>query len=474
MIPTSDTSTPSNFVHLTRISSTTDNAHSRSRGSSSRAPPRRHRHRFQFSLCTAGVLGLILLAGHPSHYDWQSSSYGSGADALPITGNSLVATDSAAAVIGDTSPQAVLQPHQQPYQRQQQQILALHTSNSATSSAASAAVSGLDGHIRLALSKHASFAIAAADGSNGHSHVALETAAVPSTIGSFADSGRVLASELISELQPPSPQDITTTTINVSKQDEQHLALLDLMTRVSGKSRDQAETEIREERRVTQAAVRKELETRLQLQRQGQDNVAEGDARIELKQVSKLHAGPGSEVKLKMREKDRHHTGEEAKEKWKGRHGKKGKQKKTKGPVKATCGDGNGGICGGIKTTPTIFYVPPQDDDALAMALGKISLAYYFIVAQRLTGRAQHYGVSYPPVVARFFFSASFAKIAIREHIEAGRKVIVHLYSDGSNALLRNIVSGAAPCTLQHPPYRIDLTFLRMLSWGGHMSPDSR
>ncbi|KAF9432099.1 hypothetical protein BGZ76_011267 [Entomortierella beljakovae] len=62
------------------------------------------------------------------------------------------------------------------------------------------------------------------------------------------------------------------------------------------------------------------------------------------------------------------------------------------------------------KSTPAIFYVPHQDDDALAMAL------------------------------------------SIREHVESGRKVIVHLYSDGVNPLLRDIVAGDAPCTLQHNP----------------------
>lgn len=287
-------------------------------------------------------------------------------NALPVIRSSLVATASvpAAAVVGDTSPQAVQKPYQQPHQQQQQQqqILALHTSNSVAFSAASATVSGLDGRIRLALPKHASFATAGA------------------TTGLFADSGRILASELISETQLPSLQDIATTITNVPKQDEQHLAFLDLMTRVSGKSRDQAEAEIREERRVIQAAVRKELEMQLQLQRQEQDNVAEGDASIELKQVRKLHAAPASEVKSKVGEKNYHHKGEEAKEKGKGKHGKKGKQEKTKGPVKAASSGGNGGVGGGIKTTPTIFYVPHQDDDALAMALGKILLADYFLL----------------------------------------------------------------------------------------------
>ncbi|KAG9065507.1 hypothetical protein KI688_001795 [Linnemannia hyalina] len=360
MTPTYDTFTPSKFVHPTRISSTTDNAHTHSRGSISGTPPRRHQCRFPFNLCAAAALGLVLLAGQPSHYFCQSGNHGSGVNALPVTGRSLVATTSA--TIGDTSPQAVLQLHQ----RQQQQILALHTSNSVTFSAASAAVSGLDGRFRLALPKHASFDADAADGSNGYSHIALETADVPFTTGSFADSGRVLASGLISESHLPSPQDITTS--NVPKRDEQHLAFLDLMARVSGKSRDQAETEIWEERRVTQAAVRKELEMRMQLQRQGEDDVTEGDGRIELKQV-----------KSKAREKDHHHKEENAMEKGKGKHGKKGKQEKNKAPDKATSSDGNGGgVGGGVKTTPTIFYVPHQDDDALAMALGKISLADYF------------------------------------------------------------------------------------------------
>ncbi|KAG0343488.1 hypothetical protein BG004_005282 [Podila humilis] len=66
-----------------------------------------------------------------------------------------------------------------------------------------------------------------------------------------------------------------------------------------------------------------------------------------------------------------------------------------------------------FKEAPAIFYVPHQDDDALAMAL------------------------------------------AIREHIEAGRKVIVHLYSDGINAQLREIVAGVVtPCPLEHEPHQ--------------------
>ncbi|KAI1303407.1 hypothetical protein EDD11_005348 [Mortierella claussenii] len=69
------------------------------------------------------------------------------------------------------------------------------------------------------------------------------------------------------------------------------------------------------------------------------------------------------------------------------------------------------------KSTPAIFYVPHQDDDALAMAL------------------------------------------SIREHVESGRKVIVHLYSDGVNPLLRDIVAGDAPDTLTcHPPHKFNLT----------------
>ncbi|KAF8981363.1 hypothetical protein BGZ46_002931, partial [Entomortierella lignicola] len=69
------------------------------------------------------------------------------------------------------------------------------------------------------------------------------------------------------------------------------------------------------------------------------------------------------------------------------------------------------------KSTPTIFYIPHQDDDALAMAL------------------------------------------SIREHVESGYRVIVHLYSDGVNSLLRDIVAGDAPCTLQHTPaHKLNLT----------------
>ncbi|KAG0218218.1 hypothetical protein BGX31_011663 [Mortierella sp. GBA43] len=70
------------------------------------------------------------------------------------------------------------------------------------------------------------------------------------------------------------------------------------------------------------------------------------------------------------------------------------------------------------KVATTIFYVPHQDDDAIAMAL------------------------------------------SIREHIEAGRRVIVHLYSDGINPLLRDIVAGVKPCTINHPPHKFNLTIL--------------
>ncbi|KAF9950125.1 hypothetical protein BGZ72_008150 [Mortierella alpina] len=84
------------------------------------------------------------------------------------------------------------------------------------------------------------------------------------------------------------------------------------------------------------------------------------------------------------------------------------------------------GILEGQKTSPAIFYVPHQDDDALAMAL------------------------------------------AIREHIESGRRVIVHLYSDGINAMLRDIVAGAVPCPLQHPPHRFKLTLSDVVTGRTH------
>ncbi|KAG0091142.1 hypothetical protein BGZ92_001376 [Podila epicladia] len=80
-----------------------------------------------------------------------------------------------------------------------------------------------------------------------------------------------------------------------------------------------------------------------------------------------------------------------------------------------------------LKTTPTIFYVPHQDDDALAMAL------------------------------------------AIREHMEAGRKVIVHLYSDGINSMLRDIIAGTvAPCPLQHPPHNFNVTLQDVVTGRTH------
>ncbi|KAF9278588.1 hypothetical protein BGZ68_008487 [Mortierella alpina] len=65
------------------------------------------------------------------------------------------------------------------------------------------------------------------------------------------------------------------------------------------------------------------------------------------------------------------------------------------------------------KTSPAIFYVPHQDDDALAMAL-------------------------------------------------------VHLYSDGINAMLRDIVAGAVPCPLQHPPHRFNLTLSDVVTGRTH------
>ncbi|KAF9391183.1 hypothetical protein CPB97_007303 [Podila verticillata] len=80
-----------------------------------------------------------------------------------------------------------------------------------------------------------------------------------------------------------------------------------------------------------------------------------------------------------------------------------------------------------LKTTPTIFYVPHQDDDALAMAL------------------------------------------AIREHIEAGRKVIVHLYSDGVNSVLRDIIAGTvSPCPLQHAPHEFNVTLQDVVTGRTH------
>ncbi|KAG0378347.1 hypothetical protein BGX24_004079 [Mortierella sp. AD032] len=243
-------------------------------------------------------------------------------------------------------------------------------------------------------------------------------------------------------MQPPH-LDLHKDVSTWPKQDEQHLAFLDLFSRVSGKSHYQVEQDVWEERKLT-AAARIELETRLRLkkqqEKQEQDRLraAEGDSRIELKQVSKLHAGSASALEDKEKDKEHHHKGEAGKKKSKSKDGKKdqhdknqGKSKqinKNKEQIKATTRNGNGvdGIGGGVKTTPSIFYVPHQDDDALAMAL------------------------------------------AIREHIEAGRRVIVHLYSDGINALLRDIVSGAAPCTLQHPPHKMDLTLQDVVTGRTH------
>ncbi|KAF9908699.1 hypothetical protein EC991_009627 [Linnemannia zychae] len=198
---------------------------------------------------------------------------------------------------------------------------------------------------------------------------------------------------------------------------------------VTGKSRGQAELEVWEDRKAT-AMARAELETRMQLQRlQEQEKVwaVKGDSRIELKQViSKMHAGTLAGSEDQHEDEALHHkAGKMLKD---GKSKGKSKQDKVKEKIKATTSKsgGLGGIGGAIKTTPTIFYVPHQDDDALAMAL------------------------------------------AIREHIEAGRRVIVHLYSDGINALLRDIVSGAAPCTLQHPPHKLDLTLQDVVTGRTH------
>ncbi|KAF9953674.1 hypothetical protein BGZ70_000151 [Mortierella alpina] len=57
---------------------------------------------------------------------------------------------------------------------------------------------------------------------------------------------------------------------------------------------------------------------------------------------------------------------------------------------------------------------------------------------------------------------------AIREHIDSGRRVIVHLYSDGINAMLRDIVAGAVPCPLRHPPHRFNLTLLDVVTGRTH------
>ncbi|KAG0054248.1 hypothetical protein BGZ83_011680, partial [Gryganskiella cystojenkinii] len=56
----------------------------------------------------------------------------------------------------------------------------------------------------------------------------------------------------------------------------------------------------------------------------------------------------------------------------------------------------------------------------------------------------------------------------IREHIEKGRKVIVHLYSDGINALLRDIVAGTVPCPLGHKPHKFNLTLQDVVTGRTH------
>ncbi|KAG0213977.1 hypothetical protein BGX33_002580 [Mortierella sp. NVP41] len=195
--------------------------------------------------------------------------------------------------------------------------------------------------------------------------------------------------------------------------------LFTTVSRVTGKSHEQVEEEIWEERKATEA-VRLEQEAQLQQQRQERKAHKEKQrSRIEMKQAGKLVKGSKSEADDQDQDhrhkgaakKNKDGSGKEDGKQNKGKGKGKGKNKKT-GQIKSANGGGGGNK---VKTTPTIFYVPHQDDDALAMAL------------------------------------------AIREHIEAGRRVFVHLYSDGINALLRDIVAEAVPCTLQHPPHKLDL-----------------
>lgn len=59
--------------------------------------------------------------------------------------------------------------------------------------------------------------------------------------------------------------------------------------------------------------------------------------------------------------------------------------------------------------------------------------------------------------------------LAIREHIETGRKVIVHLYSDGINSVLRDIIAGTvAPCPLQHSPHKFNVTLQDVVTGRTH------
>ncbi|KAF9102818.1 hypothetical protein BGX29_004159 [Mortierella sp. GBA35] len=150
-----------------------------------------------------------------------------------------------------------------------------------------------------------------------------------------------------------------------------------------------------------------------------------------MKQAGKLVKGSKSEADDQDQDhrhkgaakKNKDGSGKEDGKQNKGKGKSKGKEKKKTGQIKSANGGGGGNK---VKTTPTIFYVPHQDDDALAMAL------------------------------------------AIREHIEAGRRVFVHLYSDGINALLRDIVAGAVPCTLQRPPHKLDLTLQDLVTGRTH------
>ncbi|KAK3837363.1 MAG: hypothetical protein J3R72DRAFT_197936 [Linnemannia gamsii] len=397
-----------------------------------KAKTKKHQLHFHVSLYAAATLGFVLLG--------QACT-----NALPVTGRGGgLGTGS---IVVAALPGALQLPNKPPHQQQQhQQILAVHMSNSVSHSntravaVATATESGFNDDnylLHLSLPRHKD--VSSNNNNNNDHENEINHFTLHTGNPSSSTTSRVLASE--STLQPQLPR--AGALLAWPKQDEQHLAFLDLFSRVSGKSHEQVEQDVWEERKLT-AAARIELETRLRLkkqqEKQEQDRLraAEGDSRIELKQVSKLHAGSASALEDKEKDKEHHHKGEAGKKKSKSKDGKKDQHDKNKGKskqdnknkeqIKATTRNGNGvdGIGGGVKTTPSIFYVPHQDDDALAMAL------------------------------------------AIREHIEAGRRVIVHLYSDGINALLRDIVSGAAPCTLQHPPHKMDLTLQDVVTGRTH------
>ncbi|KAF9925612.1 hypothetical protein FBU30_004632 [Linnemannia zychae] len=321
-----------------------------------------------FSLYTAAAFSVIFLA-HTDHH-LSNTIY-----AAPIQGPISGA---------EVAQEPYLQPSQQPSPPPPQQILSLYTPDSITSD------------IYARLSKYKQYHHFSLGGRYKEDSSTVNESIdhfTPLTVDNslFVTDVHVESNRILHESR--------NTLRGLPKQDEQSLAFMNLYSRVSGKSRDQVEMEIWEDQQMSETS-RQALETRLNMQKlkkmKENDRVAERVSKQSA--VSKLSSGDIT------------------------RSGKKKEKKQDNKVVKPL----NKSKDVSIKATPSIFYVPHQDDDALAMAL------------------------------------------AIREHIEAGRKVIVHLYSDGVNALLRDIVAGTSPCTLQHPSHKLDLTLQDVVTGRTH------